>query len=47
MVRRSYYTLVASLPALPRLEQAERLPINETRLVERLRMLHPEDAKQV
>lgn len=47
MARRSYYTLVASLPALPRLELAERLPINETRLKERLRMLHPEDAEQV
>lgn len=47
MVRRNYYTLVASLPAMPRFEEAERLPINETRLGERLRMLHPDDARDV
>jgi hypothetical protein len=47
MVRRNYYTLVASLPAMPRFEVAERLPINETRLGERLRMLHPDDARDV
>jgi hypothetical protein len=47
MVRRNYYTLVASLPAMPRFEEAERLPINETRLAERLRMLHPDDARDV
>jgi hypothetical protein len=27
-----YYALVASLPALPRIRQAERLPINEPRI---------------
>lgn len=36
--------LVASLPVLPRIGQAERLPINEARLESRLRMLRPEDA---
>ena len=38
-----YYTLMSSLPALPRFERAERLPINEVRLVERLSMLDPDD----
>ncbi len=47
MTNRTYYTLVVSLPALPRFEEADRLPINETRLRERLQMLHPEDAKHV
>ena len=47
MAARTYYTLVASLPALPRFEEADRLPINETRLTERLRMLHPDDADYV
>ena len=42
-----YYALVASLPALPRIRQAERLPINEPRLEERLHMLSPEDATTV
>jgi hypothetical protein len=41
--QRQYYTLISSLPALPRFERAERLPINEVRLVERLRMLDPDD----
>jgi hypothetical protein len=44
MAGRSYYTLMASLPALPRLEKAKVLPINEVRLRERLTMLHEEDA---
>jgi hypothetical protein len=39
-----YYTLIASLPALPQFEQAERLPINRERLERRLRMLTDEDA---
>ena len=47
MASRTYYTLVASLPALPHFEEAERLPINEARLRERLRMLHPDDASYV
>ncbi len=47
MAPRTYYTLVASLPALPRIGEAERLPINETRLRERLGMLDPEDANYI
>ena len=43
----SYYQLVASLPHLPRLREAERLPINAARLQERLRLLRPEDAEVV
>lgn len=42
--RRYYYTLIASLPYLPRFERAERLPINRDRLADRLRMLDPDDA---
>ena len=45
--RVQYYQLVASLPALPRPRDAERLPINPARLEERLRMLRPEDAEIV
>ena len=40
----AYYTLVASLPLLPRFDRAERLPISRERLAERLRMLAPQDA---
>lgn len=40
----SYYTLIASLPWLPRFDQTESLPISEKRLTERLRMLQAEDA---
>jgi len=43
----SYYTLVASLPFLPRFDRAERLPINRVRLYDRLKMLQPEDAEIV
>jgi hypothetical protein len=43
----SYYTLVASLPWLPRFDKVERLPISERRLGLRLAMLHPEDAEVV
>ena len=39
-----YYTLIASLPALPYFKLVERLPINRQRLEERLRMLNEEDA---
>jgi hypothetical protein len=38
-----YYTLVASLPALPHFKRAERLPINRQRLEERLRLLSDKD----
>ncbi len=44
---RRYYTLIASLPPLPRIERGERLPINRERLEERLLMLTPEDTEIV
>ncbi len=43
MASREYYTLVASLPALPYFEKAQRLPINEVRLWQRMGMLEPDD----
>lgn len=42
-----YYTLLASLPWLPRFDRAETLPISEKRLTERLGMLEPDDARVV
>jgi len=45
MTRQPYYTLLASLPPLPRFDQAERLPISGERLRQRLRMLNPNDAR--
>jgi hypothetical protein len=50
MGQKRYYTLVASLPALPpRLTTARtrRLPINRERLRERLRMLDPPDLEVI
>jgi hypothetical protein len=44
-VSNSYYTLVASLPALPSRFEVDRLPISLVRLEERLHMLEPEDAE--
>jgi hypothetical protein len=44
MGSRTYYTLLASLPALPRIEKAKILPMNEVRLRERLTMLTEDDA---
>lgn len=44
---RGYYTLVASLPHLPRFDQADRLPITSERLIQRLKMLDPDDYKLV
>lgn len=44
---RSYYTLVVSLPRLPSIEQAERLPITPLRLEQRLHMLDEDDAAQL
>ena len=38
-----YYTLLASLPPLPRFDRAERLPITRERLGQRSGMLTPED----
>jgi hypothetical protein len=40
-----YYTLLASLPPLPRFDQAERLPITPERLRRRWSMLTPDDAE--
>ena len=45
MGNQPYYTLLASLPPLPRFDQTERLPITRERLAQRLRMLSPEDAE--
>jgi hypothetical protein len=42
-----YYTLITSLPWLPRFDRAEHLPISQERLNERLRMLEPDDARVV
>ena len=45
MKNKRYYTLVASLPHLPRFDKAERLPITRERLIQRLKMLDSEDYK--
>jgi hypothetical protein len=42
-----YYTLLASLPHLPRFDRATRLPITRERLDARLAWLRPEDARVV
>lgn len=42
-----YYTLVASLPHLPRFDRAKRLPINREQLELRLTMLSEDDAEVV
>ena len=44
MGNQPYYTLLASLPPLPRFDRAERLPITRERMQQRLGMLTPEDA---
>jgi hypothetical protein len=44
---RSYYTLLASLPGLPPHYDVERPPISWPRLIDRLKMLAPEDAAVV
>jgi hypothetical protein len=43
----NYYELIASLPHLPRFDKAEVLPISRERLLNRLKMLEPEDYKKV
>jgi hypothetical protein len=43
----SYYFLVASLPAMPRYFEVDRLPITQPRLDKRLEMLQPGDAEVV
>lgn len=45
MKNKGYYTLVTSLPHLPRFDKADRLPITRERLLQRLRMLDSEDYK--
>jgi len=47
MMRQPYYTLLASLPPLPRFDRAERLPISRERLQQRLRMLNFHDAEML
>lgn len=42
-----YYTLMASLPALPALFEERRPPLSRFRLEERLRLLEPEDAHEL
>ena len=42
-----YYTLIASLPALPRSFEVDRVPITPPRLEHRLKMLGPKDAEVV
>ncbi len=44
-MRQTYYTLLASLPPLPRFDRVERLPISAERLAQRLRMLNSHDAQ--
>jgi hypothetical protein len=43
----SYHMLVASLPPLPTRLEGARLPISPERLQDRLRMLEPEDAREM
>ncbi|MEE8297174.1 MAG: DUF2764 family protein [Hyphomicrobium sp.] len=45
--RHQYITLIASLPPLQFFDRAERLPINEIRLRQRLTMLQPADRRVV
>ena len=42
-----YYTLIASLPALPKSFEVDRVPITQPRLEQRLQMLKPKDAEVV
>jgi hypothetical protein len=44
---RRYYQLVCSLPALPKRFDAGKLPISPERLQSRLKMLHPDDAREI
>jgi len=46
-VRRRYYQLVASLPALPDFRRARLLPLSRLRLEERLSLLHADDWKDL
>ena len=46
-MRRRYYQLVASLPALPDFRQSKLLPMSRRRLEERLSLLHPDDLDEL
>lgn len=46
-MRRRYYQLIASLPALPDFRQASLLPMSRLRLEERLSLLHPDDLEEL
>jgi hypothetical protein len=46
-VRRRYYQLVASLPALPDFRQSKLLPMSRRRLEERLSLLHADDLDEL
>lgn len=45
MKSKRYYTLIASLPHLPRFDKADHLPINRDKLLQRLKMLDSGDYK--
>jgi hypothetical protein len=45
MSSQPYYTLLASLPPLPRFDRTDRLPITRERLAQRLKMLTPDDTQ--
>lgn len=47
MMQKKYYTLMSSLPHLPRLEQAKILPISWLQLQKRISMLEEDDATLV
>ena len=47
MGHQPYYTLLASLPPLPRFDRIKRLPISKERLQQRLRMLDPNDGRML
>ncbi|MGB5350805.1 MAG: hypothetical protein WBN10_14455, partial [Polyangiales bacterium] len=46
-MRRRYYQLVASLPALPDFRQSKLLPMSRRRLEERLSLLHADDLEEL
>lgn len=47
LLSNSYHMLISSLPPLPIRFDVDRLPISFERLQDRLRMLEPEDAKEI